>query len=141
MLDRNADRDQPMAAIGESAKRRPGTVRGKRSLGAAGAGTGRIDARTRTLIALAVAGTRRGDGCIAVDATGTVEAGARREPIAEAHGIDVALHASAAPHHAALVLDAPAGSVRRRGRTDRTDMAVSPRRATQPENSGTPGCI
>jgi AhpD family alkylhydroperoxidase len=44
----------------------PGTVEGYMTLGGAGAKTGHLDAKTRELIALAVAISLRCDGCISV---------------------------------------------------------------------------
>lgn len=65
-----------------------------------------MDARTRELIALAVAVTTRCDGCIAVHADAAIKQGATREEVAEALGVAVALNAGAAMVYSARVMDA-----------------------------------
>jgi alkylhydroperoxidase/carboxymuconolactone decarboxylase family protein YurZ len=64
MLDWNAYQQQLMANIGQIGKLSPDTVRGYREMGEAGNKTAHLDAKTRELIALAVAVTRQCDGCI-----------------------------------------------------------------------------
>jgi len=64
-------------------------------LSGAGAQTNHLGAKTRELIALAVAVTVRCDGCIAVHADAAIKAGATREEIAEALGVAVAVSAGA----------------------------------------------
>lgn len=92
--------------IGGLAKLSPGTVQGLTTLGEAGEKTGHLDARTRELIALAVAVTTRCDGCIGAHAAAAAKAGATREQVAEALGVAVALNAGAATVYAARALDA-----------------------------------
>ncbi|MFO0668156.1 MAG: carboxymuconolactone decarboxylase family protein [Polyangiaceae bacterium] len=65
MLDWNAYRKQLASTIGEIAKAAPDLVKGYRTLVASRATTGALDAKTRELVALAVAVTVRCDGCIA----------------------------------------------------------------------------
>jgi AhpD family alkylhydroperoxidase len=84
MLDWNQYRQQILAGVGDLAKLSPDTVKGYVSLGGAGAKTARLDARTRELIALAVAVTVRCDGCISVHADQARKLGLTREEIAEA---------------------------------------------------------
>ena len=55
--------------------------------------TNHLDAKTRELIALAVAVTTRCDGCITVHTDAAIKAGASKEEIAEALGVAVALNA------------------------------------------------
>ena len=62
----NTYRKHLVAGVAEVSKLSPETVRGFVALGAAGAKTGHLDAKTRELIALAVAIALRCDGCIAV---------------------------------------------------------------------------
>ena len=50
----NAYRQQVLAGVGDIAKLSPDTVKGYATLGAAGQKTGRLGAKTRELIALAV---------------------------------------------------------------------------------------
>lgn len=108
MLDWPQYRRQLGKRIGEIGKLSPGTVKGYQELAAAGTGTNHLDARTRELIALAVAVTTRCDGCIAVHSAEALRQGATREEIAEALGVAVALNAGAAMVYSARVLDAVA---------------------------------
>ena len=55
-----------------------------------------LDAKTRELIALAVAVTTRCDGCIASHAAAARQAGASQQEVAEALGTAIALNAGAA---------------------------------------------
>ena len=76
-------RNQILAGVGEIGKLSPDTVKGYMALGGAGAKTGHLDAKTRELIALAVAITLRCDGCIAVHTAAARKLGAnnrRRSP-------------------------------------------------------------
>ena len=66
MIDWNAYRQQVVAGVGGFAKLSPETVRGYGAMGAAGQKTGQLDAKTRELIAIAVAITLRCDGCVTV---------------------------------------------------------------------------
>lgn len=106
MLDWNAYRDQVKARIGNLAKLSPETVHGYSTLSGAAAKTGHLDAKTRELIALAVAVTTRCDGCITVHVEDALREGASREEIAEALGVAVALNAGAALVYSARVIDA-----------------------------------
>jgi alkylhydroperoxidase family enzyme len=65
-LDWNEYRKQILSRVGEIEKLSPETVKGYAALGGAGAKTGHLDAKTRELIALAVAISLRCDGCITV---------------------------------------------------------------------------
>jgi len=84
----------------------PGTFQGYKALSGAGAQTNHLGAKTRELIALAVAVTVRCDGCIAVHADAAIKAGATREEIAEALGVAVALSAGAAFVYSARAVEA-----------------------------------
>lgn len=106
MLDWNAYRDQLMGKIGDLAALTPDTVNGYAMASNAGTKTGHLDPKTRELIALAVAATTRCDGCLAVHAKAALDAGARREEVAEALGVAVALNAGAALVYSARALDA-----------------------------------
>lgn len=111
MLDWNEYRQQISATVGEIAKLSPDTVRGYAQLGNAGAKTGKLDAKTRELIALAVAVTRQCDGCITVHTDAAVKHGATREEIMEALGVAIAVNAGAALVYSARTLDAYAARV------------------------------
>jgi len=106
MYDWNTYQAQLMQRIGEIGGLSPDTVRGYATLSGAGAKTNHLDAKTRELIALAVAVTTRCDGCITVHADAAVKAGATREEVTEALGVAVALNAGAALVYSARVLDA-----------------------------------
>ena len=68
--------------------------------------TGHLDAKTRELIALAVAITRQCDGCITVHTDAAAKHGATREEVAEALGVAIAVNAGAALVFSARVMDA-----------------------------------
>jgi AhpD family alkylhydroperoxidase len=106
MLDWNTYRQQLLVGIGQIGKISPDTVRGYRQLSDAGNKTGKLDAKTRELIALAVAVTRQCDGCISVHTEAAVKHGATREEIAEALGVAIAVNAGAALVYSARVMDA-----------------------------------
>ena len=106
MLDWNAYQQQLIARIAQIGKSSPDTVRGYRELSDAGAKTGKLDAKIRELIALAVAVTRQCDGCITVHTDAAVKHGATREEIAEALGVAIAVNAGAALVYSARVMDA-----------------------------------
>ncbi len=106
MMDWNAYRSQVSAGVGEMGKLSPDTVRGYVALGGAGAKTGQLDAKTRELIALAVAISLRCDGCITVHAEAARKLGVTREEIAEALGVAVSINAGAALVYSTRTLDA-----------------------------------
>ena len=106
MLDWVQYRNELLGRIGEIGKLSPGTLAGYQTLSGAGEKTGHLDAKTRELIALAVAVTTRCDGCITVHSAAALKHGASHEEIAEALGVAVALNASAALVYSARVLDA-----------------------------------
>jgi AhpD family alkylhydroperoxidase len=106
MMDWLDYRKQLMARIGEIGKLSPDTVAGYQTLSHAGQKTGKLDAKTRELIALAVAVTTRCDGCITVHTGEALKRGASHEEIAEALGVAIALNAGAALVYSARVMDA-----------------------------------
>ncbi|WP_414605780.1 carboxymuconolactone decarboxylase family protein [Stenotrophomonas pavanii] len=107
MLDWNAYRKELKGRIGEIGKLSPDTIKGYATLANAGAQTNHLDAKTRELIALAVAVTTR-CGCITVHVDAALKQGASREEIAEALGVAVSLNAGAALVYSARVMDAVA---------------------------------
>ena len=106
MLDWNSYRQQLIETIGKLARLSPDTVKGYKSLSAAGTNTNHLDPRIRELIALAVAVSLRCDGCITVHTDAAIKHGASREEIAEALGVAVSVNAGAALVYSARVLDA-----------------------------------
>ncbi len=106
MMDWNGYRQQVLAGVGDIAKLSPDTVKGYVALGAAGQKADLLGAKTRELIALAVAVTVRCDGCIAVHTDAAIKHGATREEIAEALGVATAINAGAALVYSTRVMDA-----------------------------------
>lgn len=106
MLDWLDYRKELIGRIGEIGKLSPDTLKGYQTLSGAGEKTGHLDAKTRELIALAVAVTTRCDGCITVHVGEALKHGASREEISEALGVAIALNAGAALVYSARVMDA-----------------------------------
>ena len=106
MLDWNGYRAQLVAGVGNFAKLSPDTVRGYTTLSGAGAKTGHLDAKTRELIAVAVAISLRCDGCITVHAENARKLGVTEEELAEALGVAVAINAGAAVVYSTRTFDA-----------------------------------
>jgi AhpD family alkylhydroperoxidase len=94
------DRGKELSAL------HPELVKGFVALSGASARTQHLDAKTRELIALAVAITTRCDGCIDAHVRKAQAAGATRAEMAEALGVAIALNAGAAFTYALHVLDA-----------------------------------
>lgn len=110
MIDWNTYRQQVVAGVGDLARLSPDTVKGYGAMGGAGQKTGHLDAKTRELIAIAVAITLRCDGCITVHADAARKLGATREEVAEALGVAVSVNAGAAVVYSTRTLDAFAAS-------------------------------
>ena len=108
MLDWNTYRKQLLAAIADIGRTSPEITRGYQGLSQAGAKSGTLGAKTRELIALAVAVTRQCDGCIAVHVDAAAKHGATREEVVEALGVAIAVNAGAALVYSARVADAMA---------------------------------
>src|ERR1700691_6687137 len=106
MLDWNDYQKQLATTIADIARTSPDILRGYRTLSEAGSKTGKLDAKTRELIALAVAVTLRCDGCITVHTDAAAKHGATREEIAEALGVAIAVNAGAAMVYSARTMDA-----------------------------------
>jgi AhpD family alkylhydroperoxidase len=106
MLDWNTYRQQLVAGVGGLGKLNPDVVRGYTTLSRAGQKEGRLDEKTRELVALAVAITLRCDGCITVHTAAARERGATKEEIAEVLGVAVSVNAGAAVVYSTRALDA-----------------------------------
>jgi AhpD family alkylhydroperoxidase len=106
MLNWSEYKQQIAAAVGQIAAVSPEIVRGYRALSDAGQKSGKLDAKTRELIALGVAVTRQCDGCIAVHTEAALKHGATREEIVEALGVAIAVNAGAALVYSTRVMDA-----------------------------------
>ena len=108
MLDWNEYQKQVQTLLGEIGRSSPGTLRGYRELSNAGASKDLLGAKTRELIALAVAVTRQCDGCIVVHTDAALKHGATRDEITEALGVAIAVNAGAALIFSTRVMDAHA---------------------------------
>jgi AhpD family alkylhydroperoxidase len=106
MLDWNAYRKQLASTIGEIAKAAPDLVKGYRTLVASRATSGALEAKTRELVALAVAVTVRCDGCIATHVELARKHGATADEITDALGIAIMVNAGAALVYSARTIDA-----------------------------------
>ena len=106
MLHWNDYHKQVLATIAEIGRISPDIVRCYRTPSEAGSKTGKLDAKTRELISLAVAVTRQCHGCIVVHTDAALKNGATQEEVTEALGVAIAVNAGAALVHSARVLDA-----------------------------------
>jgi AhpD family alkylhydroperoxidase len=106
MLDWNGYRKQLATTIAELGRAAPDLVRGYRMLVTSRAKSGALEAKTRELVALAVAITLRCDGCITTHAEFARKQGASEDEIIDALGIAVMVNAGAALVYSARTLDA-----------------------------------
>jgi AhpD family alkylhydroperoxidase len=106
MLDWNQYLQDLTARVGEMGRTSPEIIRGYRTLSDAGQKTAKLDAKTRELIALAVAVSLRCDGCITTHTTAAIKNGATKEEIVEALGVAISVNAGAALVYSSRVLDA-----------------------------------
>ena len=90
-------------ALGKAA---PKLIAAFQSLNASQNGNGALDAKTRELIALAVAVSTRCDGCIAAHANAAVQAGATEAELADALGTAMSLNTGAAYVYSIRALEA-----------------------------------
>jgi AhpD family alkylhydroperoxidase len=88
----------------------PELMKGFSALSRGASTTKHLDAKTRELIALAIAVTTRCEGCIDAHARKARVAGASKEEVAEALGVAIALNAGAALTYSLHVLDALDGA-------------------------------
>ena len=106
MLDWNEYRKQLSVGVKEIGQLSPDTIKGHIELSSAGQKKNLLGAKTRELIALAVAVTLRCDGCITVHTEAAIKNGATKEEIAEALGVATTVNAGAALVYFARVMDA-----------------------------------
>lgn len=76
-------------SMGKLGDEMPDTMKAFQQLHQAGASDGVLNAKTKELIALAIAVTVRCDGCIAFHVNDALEAGATREEIIEALSVSI----------------------------------------------------
>ncbi len=108
MLDWNAYRAALKTGVGAFGRLSPDTVRSYVGLSSAGAKKDVLGAKTRELIALAVAVAQRCDGCITIHTEQALKLGASEDEIAEALGVAIALGAGASLVYSTRVMDAVA---------------------------------
>lgn len=108
MLDWNEYLNELKTTIGEIGHISPDITRGYATISSAGSKTAKLDPKTRELIAIAVAISLRGDGCITVHTSEAIKHGATKEEIVEALGVAITVNAGAALVYSARVLDAHA---------------------------------
>jgi AhpD family alkylhydroperoxidase len=106
MLNWDEYLQQLMTTIGEIGRTSPDIVRGYRMLSDAAQKTNKLDAKTRELIALAVAVTLRCDGCITTHTSAAIKNGATQEEMVEALGVAISVNAGAALVYSSRVVDA-----------------------------------
>lgn len=106
MMDWNVYRDQINAAVREISTANPEIVKAYAGLSHANAKATHIDAKTRELIALAVAVTLRCDGCINAHTDAAIKAGAVKEEIVDALGVAIMVNTGATMVYSARTIDA-----------------------------------
>lgn len=106
MLDWNEYQKQLISNFAAIGKVNHEILKGYNGLSNAGNTTNVLNAKTRELIALAVAVTRQCDGCITTHTSAAIKQGASREEIIEALGVAIAVNAGAALVYSARVVDA-----------------------------------
>lgn len=106
MIDWNEYHDQVRKGIAEIGRATPELVRGYRLLGEAGKKSDQLGAKTRELIALAVAVVLQCDGCIVVHTEAALENGATEAEIIEALSVAVNVKAGSALIFSTRAMDA-----------------------------------
>jgi AhpD family alkylhydroperoxidase len=106
MIDWNEYRKELGTTIAELGRTAPDLVKGYRTLVASRATSGALDAKTRELVALAVAVTVRCDGCITTHVELARRQGASQAEITDALGVAVMVNAGAALVYSARTIDA-----------------------------------
>jgi AhpD family alkylhydroperoxidase len=92
--------------MGRLAEGQPAAMKGFGELHEAAAGAGALDARTKELIALAIAVNARCDGCIAFHTNAALGAGATRAEIMDALGVAVLMGGGPSVIYATHVVEA-----------------------------------
>jgi len=93
-------------AVGEIRASNPDLVKAYAAFHHANSASKHLDAKTRELIALAVAVTLRCDGCINAHTEAAVRAGASKDEIVDALGVAVMVNAGATMVYSGHVVDA-----------------------------------
>ncbi|MDD7569508.1 MAG: carboxymuconolactone decarboxylase family protein [[Actinobacillus] rossii] len=93
-------------SFGELGQKQPKMLQAYQALNAAAVEGNVLDAKTRELIALAVAVTTRCESCIGVHAEAAIKAGATEEEVSAALATAIALNAGAAYTYSLRALEA-----------------------------------
>ena len=106
MIDWNKYHDQVRQGIAGIGRANPDIVRGYRMLSDSGKKTDLLGAKTRELIALAVAVTVQCDGCIVVHTEAALQNGATEEEILKALSVAITVKEGTALIYSTRALDA-----------------------------------
>ncbi|WP_430911551.1 carboxymuconolactone decarboxylase family protein [Methylobacterium sp. sgz302541] len=106
MQDWTGYKTELTATLGQIARISPDLMKAHDLIASATPKEPQLDAKTRELIALAVAVTTRCDGCIAFHTEAARKAGATKEEMVEALGVAIALNTGAALVYSARAFDA-----------------------------------
>ena len=106
LIDWNSFLPNVKGSVKALAEASPDTVAAYRQICYVDPKSGRLDAKTRELISLAVAVTTRCDGCITVHSDLALKAGATKDEIAEALGVAMAMNAGSALIYSLRTMDA-----------------------------------
>lgn len=105
LFDWNAYHAELTKSIPDFAKLAPDSLKGYQTLSAANSQNSLLGEKVRQLISIAVAVTTRCDGCITFHTDAALKAGARKQEIAEALGVAMAMNAGAALIYSLRALD------------------------------------
>ena len=84
----------------------PALYEGFAAMNAAALGDGALDAKTKELIALAIAVSKQCDGCVASHARGAARRGATSAEVADALGVAIAMNGGPGTVHAPRAFEA-----------------------------------
>jgi AhpD family alkylhydroperoxidase len=98
--------DELRLPVRELRERIPAVFEGYGALSGAVLADGALDAKTKELIALAIAVTKQCDGCVASHARGAARRGATEDEVAEALGVAILMNGGPGTVHAPRALEA-----------------------------------
>ena len=98
--------DQLRLPVRELREHIPSVFEGYGAMSTAAMAEGALDAKTKELIALAIAVTKQCDGCIASHARGAARRGATLDEVAEALGVTIAMNGGPGSVHAPRAFEA-----------------------------------
>jgi AhpD family alkylhydroperoxidase len=98
--------DELRRPVRDLRERIPGVFQAHAALHRAALGDGALDAKTKELIALAIAVTEQCDGCIASHARGAARRGATADEVADALGVAILMNGGPGTVYAARAFEA-----------------------------------